>query len=269
MKLLGTFDIPISEIDPGQRLREPDGYAVEALAADMRERGQLVAVSVAKTGKDRYRLAAGMHRLAAISIIGDSIRAEVWDPGRKNIDEVIQLLEIDETLLRRDLNPLERGVFFASRKAVYEKLYPETKAGVAGGKARQGSANEMFSFAEATAEKIGLGRRSIEQACRIGNMPIDIRNRIVGTPLANKGVELLNLAKIEPSQRAKVLDLLLDEKKPAVSVAAAVKQLEGKETPSDPDDKQYQKILDAWNRAKPPARNRFLEHLRQGGEWEA
>jgi hypothetical protein len=35
-------------------------------------------------------------------------------------------------------------------------LYPETKKGVAGGKARQGSANEIISFAGNTSTKTGV-----------------------------------------------------------------------------------------------------------------
>ena len=58
---------------------------------------------------------------------------------------------------------LARGEHLAKRKEVYERMHPETKAGVAGGKARQGSANEIISFAgfaADTATKTGLTDRT-------------------------------------------------------------------------------------------------------------
>jgi len=264
MKLSGTFDIEIHQIDPGQRLREADPATVEALAGDIFERGQLQPISVAKMADNQYRLLGGMHRLAAMSAIDEkTIRAEVWDPGNENPETNIRLFEIDETLLKRDLNPLERGVFLFQRKSLYENLFPETKAGVAGGKARQGSANEMFSFAESTAEKIGLGQRSVERACRIGNLAQNIRQRLVGTPIAEKEGELYNLTKVSPEKQSQVVDLLFDPDKPASTVKAAVKIMDGHVEKINKEDSDYSKLVDAWNRASGRTRSRFLQYLRE------
>ena len=84
-----------------------------------------------------------------------------------------ELAEIDENLMRNDLSVLERGEHEYRRKVVYEKLHPETKAGVAGGKARQGSANEIISFAEDAANKLGVSIRTIEQEVKIATNLLD------------------------------------------------------------------------------------------------
>jgi ParB family transcriptional regulator, chromosome partitioning protein len=74
------------------------------------------------------------------------------------------------------------------RKAIYEELHPETRAGVAGGLARQGSANEKSAFAESTADSIGKSRRSVEIAAARGGAIGDDLGALTGTSL-DKGVE--------------------------------------------------------------------------------
>jgi hypothetical protein len=51
---------------------------------------------------------------------------------------------------------------------IYEELHPETKAGVAGDLARQGSASEKSAFAEAASDATGKSRRSVEIAAARG-----------------------------------------------------------------------------------------------------
>jgi len=48
-------------------------------------------------------------------------------------------------------------------------LHPETKAGAAGGLARQGSANEKSAFAESTADAIGKDESTIRPAAVLGD----------------------------------------------------------------------------------------------------
>ena len=264
MNIIGTEDIPIHKIDPGRRLREADPATVEALAGDIFERGQLQPISVAKMADNQYRLLGGMHRLAAMSAIDEeTIRAEVWDPGKENPETNIRLFEIDETLLKRDLNPLERGVFLFQRKSLYETLFPETKHGAQGGVGGHRNENEMFSFSLATAEKIGLGRRSVERACRIGHLEQNIRQRLVGTPIAEKEGELYNLTKVPTEKQSRIIDLLFDPDKPASSVKAAIKIIDGHALPTESrEEKQLHKLMDAWNRAGGKTRKKFLEYLK-------
>ena len=70
---------------------------------------------------------------------------------------------LDENLMRAELSPAERAKATARRKAVYLKLHPETAAGVAGGKARQGSASAKLAFAEDTAAASGRSERAVQR----------------------------------------------------------------------------------------------------------
>ena len=60
-------------------------------------------------------------------------------------------------------------------------MHPETKAGVAGAKAKHGSANENSSFAAATAIATGRNKRTIEIAASRGAALGDDLEKIVGT----------------------------------------------------------------------------------------
>lgn len=246
--------INIEDIVVPARLRALDERWVEAIAESIGQIGQKTPIEVV-VADNGYRLVAGAHRLAAMRRLGHSfVRAVVSDLNELQA----RLSEIDENLFRRELGPLDRGVFLRERKEVYLALHPETAAGIAGGKARQGTANEMFSFADATAEKIGLGKRAIERAVRIGALDKDVRARISGTWLAGKEGELYALAKHSPARQMQIVEILFDAQSPAASVKAAARVIDGhvEDAPS-PEEEQLARLMDAWRRAGAKARRDF------------
>ncbi len=116
------------------------------------------------------------------------------------------LMSVDENLRRSEYTPAERLIAFGTRKAAYETMHPEKRAGVAGGKGRQGTGSDAKSFAKATAEAIGQSdrtvRRATEQFAKIGQEPLA---RIVGTKLDDAG-ELNALAKLDRSLQAELVE---------------------------------------------------------------
>jgi len=166
------------------------------------------------------------------------------------------------------LNPLDRAVFLAERKAIYERLHPETRAGVAGAEAKHGRANEIISFAADTATRCGISRRTVELAVSIATrLAPEVRARLAGTEIARKQNELLALSKLPPEEQAAVLGLILSESPQAKTVAAAVKLLGGaRSVESTPADAGFQRLLAAWRRAGRTAQRAFLEHLRETGD---
>ena len=84
-------------------------------------------VWVRKIGQgEKYSLIASGHRIAVLKEAGKRVAiASVV----KATETEAQLLEIDETLIRRELTPLDRATFLARRKTAYEQLHPETKQG--------------------------------------------------------------------------------------------------------------------------------------------
>lgn len=271
MKHVDTKDIQISEIDDTVRLRPLNLEWVADLSEQISQAGQKTAIEVVtiKSGKFKFKLSAGGHRVAAFRILGlTTIRADIYQIGGKNAEFERELAEIDENLQRLELNALDRAVFIGRRKEIYEKLNPETKHGVAGANARHGSANDKMSFAKSTAEKMKRNEKLVQRACRIyDGISAAARKRIANTPLALKEGELYQLTYHSPENQTKILDMCLRADDPVPSIKLAGDIIDGhvakKPSAADAD---FEKLYDTWKRRdSKPGRRRFLEALQEMG----
>lgn len=230
---------------PEDRARSFDADGAAALAGLIVVQGLMHPITVkphfASTDDDpAYVLIAGLHRLRAFELLGRAaIPARVL-PERSS-DEA-RMDEVLENLGRNELTALDRAQHLYELKVVYERMHPETKAGVAGGKARQGTATEIFSFAESTAEKIGLSQRAIRIAVKIwtGLTP-DSRRRLVGTKTASNQSEIKALSEQSPARQERIMDMLLSDPPIAASVADALVLIEAGSRPSEVE-KRYQAV---------------------------
>ena len=254
---MNVIEIPLSQIDVGDRLRTVDPTWVEFLAASIAERGQDTPIWVRKIGRgDKYALIAGGHRMAALKAAGKDLA--IASVVKANEAEA-QLLEIDENLIRRELTPLDRATFLAHRKAVYEELYPETKQG---GDRKSDQSAELCglipAFSEATAEKLGLSRRTIETAVQLHGLLVDdVRKTISGTWLASSGAQLLALGKLTPDQQRKVAFFVI--KHPDVrNVGEIVRQIENRPKPPAPE--KLEKFLSFWRKCTPEEREEIIAY---------
>lgn len=180
---------------PDDRARALGDFS--ALADSIREVGLLQPIVV---GRDMV-LVAGLHRLRACESLGwKEIEATVCDlEGLR-----AELAEIDENLCRSELTVLQRGEHLAKRKRIYEFLHPETKAKVAGGKARQGVATEIISFAADTAKKTGMSERSVRHDVQIAErLAPEVKEAIRGTEVEDSKTDLLALARIKDGAQQK------------------------------------------------------------------
>jgi len=202
------MQIRIDDIYIAERFRSLRAVEVERLADSIESVGLLNPITVASSpdGDSRpYYLIAGLHRLRACERLGWS---EI-DACEVDLDGLgAQLAEIDENLIRAELTPLEIGEHYKRRKEIYEHLYPETRQGSAGGRAKNGVHNDNLAactFAEDAAQKTGASRRTVERAvARAGAIPEDVRNAIRDTPVARNGSELDALARLKPDEQRAV-----------------------------------------------------------------
>jgi ParB family chromosome partitioning protein len=151
-----------------------------------------------------YRLLAGAHRLTAFRELGmERISANVVE-----LDDVhAELVELDENLARNELSPAERSAAIARRKAIYERLHPETKHGAVGKgrKPPKGSA-KADRFSAATAAATGRSESGIQLDAHRGEvLGGETLAKIAGTSL-DKGVELDALARLPADDRQVLVD---------------------------------------------------------------
>lgn len=191
------------------RKRQLVAEKVQELAESIKELGLLQPIVVTKDKK----LIAGFHRLEACKLLGwQEINCII-----REYDELeAELAEIDENLIRAELSDLERAEHLKRRKEIYEAKHPQTKAGLrrAYGMHRSLGRNvdEIISptFAEATAAKMGVSPRTIQQEVQIAeNLAEDVKEIIRGTPLENSKVQLLELARKPVEEQRKTVAQLI------------------------------------------------------------
>jgi ParB family chromosome partitioning protein len=143
----------------------------------------------------------------------------------------LELDEIEENLERRDLTVLERARAEKRQKELYLELRPETRAAVAGGRARQGHQAKHVSFAADSATS-GSGRRMIEQRVQIATaLGDDVFALLADTTIAdNNHRQLCALARLPVRHRGPAAELIATGK--AKTVDAAMQKVTG--TPRPP-----------------------------------
>ncbi|MDF1803656.1 ParB/RepB/Spo0J family partition protein, partial [Thalassovita sp.] len=176
-RLVEIRRVPLADIDDSKRLRPVSQVGVDALVASYNELGVMKdPIDLRRTKAGKLVLLAGGHRMGMARELGwPDIEAKIWTDVT---DDWSLLMEIDDNLAGAEMNALDNAIFLATRKQVYEKMHPETRRGMAGGLARQGSASDIVSFAASTAEKFGVSKRHIERmvaaGAKLGSDEIDL-----------------------------------------------------------------------------------------------
>jgi len=190
---------PVEQVIVGKRLRSLRQTGVEELAESMNEVGLLHPITITEHG----HLISGLHRLEAAKLLEwTEIDARLVDGG----EQALELLEIDENLVRKELTVLERGEHLKRRKELYESLHPESKHGFGPGRGRTGQQTDRpMSFADDTASRTNVHASTVRRDVRIAqSLPEDVRDLIRSTPTADSRTELQRLMKLKPEQQKAV-----------------------------------------------------------------
>lgn len=258
--------VKVADVVVRERLRPVTEAGVESLIASITETGVLQdAIHVRKKKDGNLYLMIGAHRLEAAKRLGwEEIEAKVWTDVT---DDWARIMEIDDNLAGAEMNALDTAVFLATRKSVYERLHPETKAAVGAAlvSKRWNTADivSVVSFAKAAADKFGIDERHVRRLVAAGSKltPADTA-QLRAAPRQITLKDLSVLAKIgSPTDRYAVVERLGAGR--AKSAAEALKSLSaGSEMPPEPSvEAQFKALSNAWTRASAAARKRFLlEH---------
>ncbi len=253
---IDTKQVPVADIKMATRLRRVDQAHVELLADSMRDKGLIQSIVVEKDGT-KLTLVAGAHRLAAAKQLGwDKIEARLT--GRLTANDR-RLLEIDENLARHDLNPLDRAIFMAQRKRIFELENPEIGHGGDRKSDQALNISTWSSFSEETAKELGFGESTIRRAVAIAQgLAPATRKALAGTPLCKKEGELFKLSKLPKDDQMPVLELALAEDAP-LSIDAANRLHRGEEVkPKDPVAEQAAKLNALWDKLPKKVRIEFV-----------
>lgn len=264
-RIMKQSRVPVADVVVGHRLRPVSQAGLAAILTSIEHTGVMKdAIHVRKHHSGELRLMAGAHRLAAAKELGwDEIEAKVWTDVT---DDWAQLIEIDDNLAGAEMCPLDNAIFLARRKEVYERMHPETKAGVAGASARwmQRASRSVASFATVTAEKFGISdqqvRKIIAAGTRLG--PDEVAQlRRAPKPVTLADLQVISKI-VNPTERYDVIDLL--EEGRAKSAGDAVKQIAqrdqgGEVASADPAQAALADLSRRWSRAPMAAKRRFVE----------
>jgi ParB family chromosome partitioning protein len=190
---------------PPERRTNANADVVVALAQSIQRRGLLSPIRVSEpSASNQHAVLLGVHRvLAHESLDLPTIDAIVTTGSQLDLE----LDEIEENLVRRELSLVERAAMLARQKALYLLRNPETKKGTAGGLARHGQQATSVSFA--TVATKARSRRATERLIQIGEtIPAELVTRLVETPIANNQAQLLLLARLPSDIRAQAAALI-------------------------------------------------------------
>jgi hypothetical protein len=238
--------IKIAEIKVGDNRREIDEANVANLMKSIREVGLINSITVTRGNK----LIAGAHRLEACKRLG-------WAEIECNVAELdglkAELAEIDENLIRHNLNHIDEGEQLLRKKEIYEMLYPETKATNQGGAFRgnqhtkevtePNSATTTRSFVDDSAEKMQMTPRAIRKKIQVArDLSPEVKTIVKQHGISEKNS--LKLARIKEPEK---------QKEAAEKLAAGIPL--DKPEPVKPD---YSSIKDSVAQMKNPETGRFV-----------
>ena len=199
------MQMKISEIKINPGRRDTQQRNVEELARSIAAVGLMNPITVTQDNT----LIAGLHRLEAAKLLGwTEIECTVSDADGLQAE----LAEIDENFVRAGLSHRELGDLLLRRKELHEAIHPETRQGMRNG---QTAKNENFSllqtksFAQDTADKLGVSKRTVEQLVQTAR---DL------TPEAKKIIrdaddkitrsDALKISRLPPDQQAEAASVL-------------------------------------------------------------
>lgn len=295
------IDIPVNDIDVGERLRAIDADWVGMLAASIEARGLINPITVGPMRDGRYPLIAGAHRLAAVKKIGaptvPAIRVEVDALGKR-------FVELSENIFRRELNPIDRAAHLGELKRVWELLYPHQRNGAKGldaimrlraqAEKRRPDGNNChlegdglnqevtdhppdqadqqaeLPFAAMASGKLGMAPRTVRLFTFLHQrLQPDVASVVSTLPIADKLTEVLALARLVPSEQRAVAAVLAEQ-----PYLTSVRQILSILHPNDDRptlskaEQADNRLRAAWAKAPESVRRSFMRRLAETGAIE-
>lgn len=189
--------VPIDQIKIGRNRRPVKGDKVDELKESIKANGLLNPITV----DQKLTLIAGLHRLTACKLLG----LEVIECHIVNYEDTEQarLAEIDENLIRNELEPLERSELWLERDQILERMGLRAKVGdnqhtLKGGETIAPPPKRTVELAR----QAGYSERTFQHGKQIAkSIHPEVKQLIKGTPIADSPTILLQIARAGTQER--------------------------------------------------------------------
>lgn len=175
---------------------------VKSLAQSIEEIGLLNPITIDL----EYNLIAGAHRLEAVKRLG-RVSIECNQVDLKGLQA--ELAEIDENLVRHNLNHIDEADQLLRRKEIYEELHPETIARNRPGHVSNYKSStatvateDKKTFVADTAEKTGMAERTVRNKIQIAKgLTPEVKEVIRDKDISERNAAKLARIKDEDKQK--------------------------------------------------------------------
>lgn len=218
-----------------------------------------------------FLLIDGARRVAAKLKLGATgIEAQI-EPEEALADAAfVRLGEIKGNMMRGELTVLDRALYLAAWREIYETVHVPAKRGrkpagelIVNMTNNSGAANDdvanafRLRFSEAAQRALKLSSKSIYRSLAIATIGAEQARRLVGHPSADNQSEMLLLAEQTIARQAEVIDLLVGGNRRAATVAEAVAFLAGPAT--TPPPAPYERFHQSFARLRPQDQDAFFD----------
>jgi ParB-like chromosome segregation protein Spo0J len=184
-------------------MRELDPGRVDELSESINLIGLLNPITINKD----YVLISGLHRLHAYKQLGiKKIQCNIIDFD----NEYCLIAEIDENIIRNELNDIELGEHLLKRDEILDNLGVRAKQGDNRFTNNRGETVSPLQTTKNIAEKIGVSERSTQIRKQIArDLSQKVRDKLRKTVYSTNITGLLQLSRLEPKLQLKIVNRLL------------------------------------------------------------
>ncbi len=192
--------VPIDQIQVGLNRRPVKGEKVKELKESIKTNGLLNPITV----DQKYNLIAGLHRLTACKLLG--LEAVECNVVNYQDSDQSRLAEIDENLIRNELEPLERSELWLERDQILARMGLRAKVGdnqhtLKGGEMISPPLKRTVEFAK----EVGYSERTFQHGKQIAKgIHPEVKRIIKGTAIADSPTALLKIARAGSKERTLV-----------------------------------------------------------------
>lgn len=277
MSSANILSVDISTIDVPKRIRAVDPAHVEFFKASIADEGFKGAITVrpAEDDPSRFELVAGAHRLEAMRQLGErEIPADV----QVMTDDQARLWEINENLVRRELNAKDRAVFLLEAKRLRQRIDVSRRNGgdrrsIRAQTLRSDPSPFPQSFTDEMADRLKIGRRTVEADIAFAErLAPDVLDMLDGTGIADNRSALILLSQQEADRQRGIARDMREKK--FKTVGAAIASRDGRAAPGGDRQANARSGLvtafaSAWDKLDEAGRVEALREIVEGDKQRA